>query len=424
MSDIGGLAGHFGRLYETWRPGLAWGQYRRQRRLERRAAREEKAAYKREQTNLNDAHNAKIAATRSTEKVASDQRRGYAVDVKRVVMAYGVEVVLASASAYGQYLLAIQYGTDWLTTQQMVLAPVAYAAVEICRVPLALSVQAHRQLLIRLVALVGIVGAAGITVKSMSQLGNMMFAPRLTDVVIAREKLDLALAADNQMVQRIDDANKAVEERLDELHAAEEKLKEASSELAGLPAPACHPASWYNRRANRVIRTTVCTADTRTAALTGNLNAAQQDTKNAQAAYEAALNERRTLDRTAADKTLADRRAAYREAVRKSQLHDFASMAWGIPPSEVTDGMVAQFLRWFVFGAAICVAFASTMIALTAITRVKAAKPNTITIDDRNGEFVLGPFAEKVIAEAKAAVGADAEAKIARARQEADNAAS
>ena len=212
-----------------------------------------------------------------------------------------------------------------------------------------------------------------------------------------------------------------MDQRRAEERSAVEKEEAASSQLAGLPAPRCHAVSWYNRRANAVIRTTVCTPDARGSAMTSNLSAAREDAENAQAAYEAALKERNAVDRAVSDRTLADAHAAYREAVRNSQLHDFASMVWGISPGEVTDRMIAQFLRWFVFGAAICVAFTSTMIAFTAITRVKPPKPKTISIDDRNGEFILGPFAEKVIAEAKSAVNADAEAKIASARKEADD---
>jgi hypothetical protein len=422
MSARDGLSTYFGHLYEGWRPDRqAETQNRRQRRSERRAVRAQALAYKREQADLANAHRAKVAAAENAEKIARDQRRGYAVDFKRVVMAYGVEAVVASASAYGQYLLALQYGSDWLTTQEMVLAPIAYATVELCRVPLALSVRAHRQWPICLAAFVGVIGAAGITVKSMSQLGNMMFSPRLTEVVTAREKLDLAQATDDQLSQHIAVADTLVNQRRDEQRLAVDNEKAAGSDLAGLPTLPCHPVSWYDRRAKTVIKTTVCAPDTRSAALTSNLSATRSDAKTAQDAYEWALKERNKLDRGAADRTLADARAAYREAVRKSQLHDFASMVWGISPSEVTDGMVAQFLRWFVFGSAVCVAFASTLIAFTAITRVKPAKPSTIMVHNRNGEFILGPFAEKVIAEAKAAVNVEADSKIARARQEADN---
>jgi hypothetical protein len=419
MNNVAKLTTDFGRRSEeAWQSDQgARKQSRWQRRLERRAAREEVAAYDRQQADLKRAYKTEVTAAKRADKIARDQQRGYTVDFKRVAMSYAAEGVIASASGYGQYLFALKYGTDWLTTQQMILAPIAYATVELCRVPLALSVRTHRQWLVRTVALVGVLGAAAITVKSMSQLGNMMFSPRLADVVIAREKLDLAQATDDQIGQRIAVADKLVEQRRAEQRSAAEKEQATSSQLVSLPPPACHPVSWYDRRANAVVKSTVCTPDARGAPLTSSLSAAQSATKNAQTAHESALNARSALDRSAADKALADAHTTYREAVRNSQLHDFASMVWGISPSEVTDGMIAQFLRWFVFGAAVCVAFASTMIAFTAITRVKAPKPSTVSVHDRHLEFVLESLAKKIIADAEEAVTTDAEAKIARNRQ-------
>jgi hypothetical protein len=371
---------------------------------------------------------------RANRRTMRDEQRGYKIDYKRLALAYGAEAVIASASAYGQYLFAQQSSTDWLTVHQMMLAPIAYATVEFLRVPLALSVRAHRQWPIRLVALVGVTGAAGITVKSMSQLGNLMFAPRLTEVVTARENLDLAQAVDDQVIQQIAVADGRVAQRSTDLNLAVDREKAASSGLTGLPKPICHKISWYDKRVDTVVTSTACNPDSRSTLLANGLTIAQSGTRNAQAAYDLALHERTELDRTAADRALASARNAFREALRKSQLHDFSSMVWGISPTKVTDGMIAQFLRVFVFGAAIFVAFASTMIAFTAVTRVKPGK-KTITVGDRHEEFAFQPFAErmmaesnsiaeaaakvtaeKIIADAKAAEDEEREAKLARAK--------
>src|SRR4051812_26691214 len=73
-----------------------------------------------------------------------DQRRGYSVDKKRVAFAYAAELVIVVASLYGQWLFARKYGhNDGLDMQMMLLAPIGYAVIEICRVPLAISVRAH-----------------------------------------------------------------------------------------------------------------------------------------------------------------------------------------------------------------------------------------------------------------------------------------
>src|SRR5438034_1667949 len=119
-----------------------------------------------------------------------DEQRGYRVDKKRVVIAYTAEIVIIAASLYGAWLFAKTYGHhDPDTIAMMLLAPIGYAVIEFCRVPLALSVRTHRSWFVRTLAVFGLLCAAGVTVKSMSQLGEIMFRPRLFDVVHAAEKL-------------------------------------------------------------------------------------------------------------------------------------------------------------------------------------------------------------------------------------------
>jgi hypothetical protein len=54
-----------------------------------------------------------------------------------------------------------------------------------------------------------------------------------------------------------------------------------------------------------------------------------------------------------------------------SQLHSFTAMTFGKDPNQVTDGEIASFLRVFVFLPAILVALASTLLAMTAVHRIK-----------------------------------------------------
>jgi hypothetical protein len=52
-------------------------------------------------------------------------------------------------------------------------------------------------------------------------------------------------------------------------------------------------------------------------------------------------------------------------------------MAFGKDPNQVTDGEIASFLRVFVFLPAILVALASTMLAMTAVHRIRPKKEAT-----------------------------------------------
>src|SRR5262245_60485482 len=96
-----------------------------------------------------------------------DEQRGYRVDKKRVVIAYTAEIVIIAASLYGAWLFATTYGhNDPRTIAMMMLAPMGYAVIEWCRVPLALSVRTHRSRFVCALAVVGVLCAAGVTIKS------------------------------------------------------------------------------------------------------------------------------------------------------------------------------------------------------------------------------------------------------------------
>ncbi|WP_204335915.1 hypothetical protein, partial [Klebsiella pneumoniae] len=71
----------------------------------------------------------------------------------------------------------------------MLLAPLVYAAVELCRVPLAILARTQRSYFVRGLAILGIIFAAGVTTKSVSQLGEMMFHPRLMDAAKTKTAL-------------------------------------------------------------------------------------------------------------------------------------------------------------------------------------------------------------------------------------------
>src|SRR4051794_11249191 len=102
----------------------------------------------------------------STKELA----RGYAIDFKRVILAYGIETIIVITSLIGAWLFTVQYGhNDLSTMMMMMLAPVAFAVVEFCRVPLAIAVRKpHYNIFLKIVIAVGLIGAAFVTVKSVS----------------------------------------------------------------------------------------------------------------------------------------------------------------------------------------------------------------------------------------------------------------
>src|SRR5262245_27439501 len=207
-----------------------------------------------------------VDALRAVRSRARDrsEARGYSIDYKRVGLAFLIEFTVIGISLYGALLFAQMYGGGNDTAKHMMmLAPMAYALIELCRVPLALSTRTQRSLLIKALAAIGVVAAMGVTVKSMSQLGEIMFRPRLFDVVKQHELLIEAQNEHASLVKRIEDADAAVEQLTQELNGAEKHLSEATTAVVSLPPPQCQKL-WVTSRNGRRFQTTKCTVDPRT----------------------------------------------------------------------------------------------------------------------------------------------------------------
>ena len=151
---------------------------------------------------------------RAYARKLADLDRGYSISVKRLVLAFVAEGVIVLTSLAGAWLFATMYGGgDPVAFWMMMLAPVAYAAIEFSRVPLAVSIRTQRSLALRIVAAIGVAGAAVVTVKSISQLGEVMFRPRLQEAVRAQQTLTDATNARNTLDRQIRDADAVVTQR-------------------------------------------------------------------------------------------------------------------------------------------------------------------------------------------------------------------
>ena len=129
---------------------------------------------------------------------------------------------------------------------------------------------------------------------------------------------------------------------------------------------------------------------------------AENNRKVALAAFDDAQMELNALDPKAYEDKVTAAEASKKDAVFNSQLHTFTAMVFGIDPDQVTEGELHWFLRLFVFVPAVCVAFASTLLALTAVERVKVKEQ--LEMPEDAGSFLLGPLANAVIAEANRTV--------------------
>ena len=183
---------------------------------------------------------------------AKEEARGYAVNMKRIVLAYSVEALIVITSLIGAWLFAKQYGhNDFDTMLMMMLGPIAFAVVEFCRIPLAIATRMPSfNVFLKSIIVLALVGAAFVTVKSVSQLGEMMFRPRLYDVVHARERLAEAEGAVTLTNTRIADADALVAQRTKELDTAEQGFEPLPNSLQGTQGKNAHRPPASARTAN------------------------------------------------------------------------------------------------------------------------------------------------------------------------------
>lgn len=344
-----------------------------------------------------------------------DLARGYSINWLYVAIAYLGECILIATSLAGAWIFAGKYGDGSTETfVMMMLAPVSYAVVEMCRVPLALAFRIQRNILLKGVLFVGIVCAAGVTVKSLSQLGEQMFHPRLIAAVNAGEALQAAEREQRTFDQKLKDADALVAQRAAQLAAIDERARGLVAEMSGIRSPACVPVSGTDRN-GRTYRTARCPpADPRGPIIEENLKRTTEERAPAQLLLDEATAARRTLDRSAVDSRVSEARTAHRDAVRDSQLHSFTAMTFRKNPSDVTDAEIHAFLFVFVFFPAIFASLAATLLALGAVTRIKQPAP-PIALSDQAGAYVLGPLAEHIIRQTTESVHRSAQGEVAEA---------
>ena len=339
------------------------------------------------------------ALDQSRWKHARDVERGYRIKWGYVAIAYLVEFMVIGASLAGAWLFAGYYSDgDERAFYFMLLAPLVYAAVELCRVPLGILARTQRSWFVRMLAMLGILFAAGVTTKSVSQLGEMMFHPRLMDAAKAKTALKDAQADRDSIDTRIAAANARVEQYATELEQIERRSADNAAQLAGLPAQRCERVTGTNSRGVRYSNLK-CVTDPRTATLNAAVAKAGTDRGAVVKELEEARKARGLLDRGAADRKVADAEQTYRNAVNRSQLHSFTAMVYGVDPIDVSDAQVHAFLRIFVFVPALCAAFASTILALSAVSVRRTFMDEDdlgAAVDPEAAPYLLASVAETV----------------------------
>lgn len=285
------------------------------------------------------------------------------VNVRRLVLAYVIEAGVVATSLGAAALYAAQYGRDGLTVMGMMVAPVIYALIELARVPMAGVVRTSDSVPVKILASIAILAAAAITAKSVSQMGEMQFRPRLEEVSAKRGLRDEAKANLDAVTNRLLQLTSLVESRQQDLARLNQQLVKITDERT---ATATKTKPYAVRLADgRVVWRTPPdhginkNLNDRSSTLVGEQKALQTELEKTRA-------ELSSLDRASAEKQLGIAQKEYASAIQKSQLHHFAGMIFGLDPAQVGDDRIALVMRIFVLIPAVFAGVIATVLALSA----------------------------------------------------------
>jgi uncharacterized membrane protein len=357
-----------------------------------------------------------VIAMREKIRRERDEARGYHIIVKQVVLAFAVEFVIIGASIFAAYhfakinILTPDFynemknlsGIEQVLRREKadsefilgMLGQIGFAMVELTRVPLALSVRFQRGFGIKVLAILGVIGASYLTAKSMASLGQQLYEPRRVLVVKAKAEFDLAVEQKKLIYDQYQNLLDVAEEKNQRVIQIKESQKQKTDTLQKNNCVAGRSERIEN---GQVLTSQFCANQ----ALINTLrNGIADDEKSQAAAYKvyiSAEQDAKNFLETEVRKYETQRiltESTWTKAVTESQLYVLASVLLRKDIRQLQESDVAILLQYFIYIPAIMVALASTLIAITAVYRVEKPKPLIIPADSQS--YLVGPIVSSI----------------------------
>jgi hypothetical protein len=339
-----------------------------------------------------------------------DRARGYSINIKQVVLAFSVEFVIIGLVLVSQFVYAAQF-TDpsQYKTVQALLFPLAFAMVELARVPLAIAVRTQTSWNMKLAALLGVMCAVVVTSFSLSQIGHLTFNPRL-EAVHEKQNVLIQIHSDKHTFTYQKNARQSVLEQATKSRDDAFKAQQnAVHELNAQPAQNCSiitvPPQGYGLPPSQ---RQSCKENPTLKTLKAELDAANRKLAEADAALKQTQVEVGKYDPHALDQKISKAEQELRDAIYQSPLHSYTAMLFKKDQRDVTDGEVKTLEWYLIFIPSIAAAMSSTLIAITAVRRIKSEPEPRAAIPDEAVSYLFGPLVASIRQEAKDAVTAAA----------------
>lgn len=362
------------------------------------------------------------AAARYQARLERDTARGYSINVKQVVLAFAVEFWIIGLIILGTYLLIAESSRHGSASPEemfsALLLPAALAMVELARVPLAIAVRTQSSWHIKFFAALGVIAAITVTSFSLSQIAWKTFDIRTAQATRASDKLAAIKTKKAELQDRRAQSQHDLDQKIQDRNAISERLAGLQQQLTKITSSVGHsckpmldqdgkPLVGADGKLEENCVPTTAVNQPQFIALKGQIASTQKDLDVAQAAVRQEEGNVKTIDPNQLDGELANAEAEYRSAVDTSQLYSYAGMLTGKAGSDVTEADVKRLEKYLIIIPSIAAAFASTLLAVTAVRRLKPTLPQPIiTIPDEAAKYLFGPLLEAIRIEARNSVAA------------------
>ena len=258
---------------------------------------------------------------------------------KYLVAGVGTELMLSFGGVGGAAYFAYAYGRSPVEQIGMMIAPSMWSVVELTRIILAVSSQTdpsrgRRWLAVLMILFISLVGT-----KSVAQLWDLVFEPRLADV--RTTKANLAEAKDNEadLDKQADAAAAKVATATGVYGESQETLRQSNKSLGEIPRPCI-----------AVHKHLKCANDPRFKSMGGALAKVEARANDAETKLNDATGDADAIkgERKEAHQKTRDAARAYDEALHHSPLHLLLSSMTGEDVEDVSKTQMTWMLRIFV----------------------------------------------------------------------------
>jgi hypothetical protein len=349
---------------------------------------------------------------RNSIRLERDRARGYSINIKQVVLAFAVEFVIIGLILANQSAVAAELSnSQWLTFIKGASLPIALSMAELARVPLAIAVRTQPSWNIKVVATLGVLAAVVVTAVNLSLIGWNTYDPRLAAVNETNNARQNLKAEKESLSTELASLNHDIEQKISKRNSTSEQLRALQSQITKVSTVSgkncqttfgpdgqkigedCKLANVANPAILKTLQSQIATANKEF--MDAESAVKQADSNRVQ--YEPRVRD--------IDAKIAKAESDYRVSINRSQLHSYAAMLFGKNPSELSEGEVKTLERYLIWIPAIAAALSSTLIAMTAVRRMRR-DPDDAVIPDDAMRNLFGPLMEAIQGEARNAVTA------------------